>query len=558
MFFMVGCSGADRSDRLGDDSAGESPDPSGSPLVLGPDAPFKERVDHEAALPLCVLPGGTMGVPDPVQVDFLPDIGSPLIDLVSDEAPVSFPFQIHLRTDTQTYNRKYQFLLNEGSVWYKPNTEATGLTGDWLQVPTPQCLDGTIIGISADDDELIAIRKNGDIYGLDNILADPALFNWTSRWGTPVWLGTGYHIQEDYLSWSWVVISNSEDENWTDSAGNLHRVGDGKVSHIWMLRNDGQRYGYIDPWLAKDESYEACGPLRGRFKGVNLNTSGSTLMTINCYGDIFTRHYDFDLAGNNEVFFQYAFEDQRGVANPKIQLPSYDWVQQPKIPGEITHNISIHKVGKNLVHRIMRVEGRNDQGNTGYWEKDIVDVDVSDWHFVQTDETLRGTLLENSLTDTSTWDLGENEDQLYTRNMEAIGSIGGAEELASDADWAAELTNFNLYCSPTTLRVHTAPEEWMDLTLHVVDRIRQTPRSRGLDDMPRAFRGNIEIPDALFNAMDRLSSRQRSFIANYLGGEKFTDVGMSGVSQEITITQSGSLGGFEWVFKPDPTSQEQN
>ncbi|RZO87214.1 MAG: hypothetical protein EVA65_02795 [Oceanococcus sp.] len=526
------------------------------PLPLGPDAPFVERVDHDAELDNCVLYIGTMGIPDPLQVDFLPDIGGPLLDLVS-PPPADFPEQIYLRTDTETFNRKYQFVLHEGNVWYKHNTAVTGVEDDWTQVYMPNCLAGTLIGISADDDELIAIRKNGDIYGLDNVLKDPLLFNWTSRWGTPVWLGTGYHIQEDYLSWSWTVISNSEDKNWTDTAGNLHRVGDGKVSHIWMLRNGGQRYGYIDPWLAKDESYEACGPLRGRFKGINLNSSGSTLITINRYGDIFTRHYDFDLAGVNEVFFQYAFEDQSEVRNPKIQLPSFEWVQQPKVPGQITHIISIHKVGENMQHRVMRIEGLNQAGETGYWEKEVEEMTTAAWQFVATGNPLRGTLLDNRPGDTSMLDIGDNEDQHFARNLTALPALNPADSLETDADWAAEMTDFNFYCSPTTLRIHTSVDEHMDLTLHVVDVIRQTPRERGLDDNPRKFRGNIEIPDALLAMRDELSPRQRAFIDLYLDGNKFTDVRMSGVSDSITLTPSGRMNGFSWTFERTPNGEAE-
>src|SRR3546814_12642634 len=87
-------------------------------------------------------------------------------------------------------------------------------------------------------------------------------------------------------------------------------------------------------------------------------------------------------------------EDQRGVSDPAIQLPTFDWLQQPKIPGAITQNISVHKVGTNMDHRILRVEGE-DGGHTGYWEKDYQDMNPDDWRFTRTDRPLRGTLLDN-------------------------------------------------------------------------------------------------------------------------------------------------------------------
>lgn len=517
-----------------------------APFPIGPDAPFAERVDHAAALPLCFLPGGTMGLPDPIAWDFLPeDLGLPTLPPVTG-LPADLPDAVQLRTDTETYNRRYLFALRDGRVWYKSNPAHSDEQPQWTAAPMPACLVDTLIGIAADDDELIAIRKNGDIYGMDNVLKAPLLFNWTSRWGPPVWTGTGQHIPDDYRAWSWTVISQAEDGHWTDPAGNLHRVGDGKVSHIWLLGPDGQRYTYIDPWLPRDLSYEMCGPRRGRFRGVSLSSSGSTILTVNRYGDLYTRHYDFDLQGCNEIFFDYSFDDQRGLANPKLQLPSYDWVRQPKVPGAITHNLSIHKVGENMVHRLMRIEGLDAQGHTGYWEKDIVDLDAAAWTFVRTDAPLRGTRLDNRAGDTSLLDAGASEDRPYARNLDRRATL--PETLVGDDDWAAELPDFNLYCSPTTLRIHTGQGETMDLVLHVVDQIRQTPRGRGLDDDPRAFWGAIEIPEALLARKARLSPRQQAFLASYLGDARFTEVSMTGVTGEIRIREKGALNGFDWRF----------
>src|SRR3546814_200556 len=178
---------------------------------------------------------------------------------------------------------------------------------------------------------------------MDNALKGYEQFNWSSRWGPIFWTGLGYKLPPGYRAWSWTVISPAEDQNWTDPAGNLHPVGNGKVSHIWSLRDDGQHYRFNDPWLPRDDSYEMCGPQRGQFRGVNLSASGSTIFTINRYGDLYTRHYDFDLSGDDSLFFEYAYEDQRGVSDPAIQLPTFDWLQQPKIPGAIPQNISMHK-----------------------------------------------------------------------------------------------------------------------------------------------------------------------------------------------------------------------
>src|SRR3546814_5809797 len=78
---------------------------------------------------------------------------------------------------------------------------------------------------------MIGIRADGGIYGMDNALKGYEQFNWSSRWGPIFWTGLGYKLPPGYRAWSWTVISPAEDQNWTDPAGNLHPVGNGKVSH---------------------------------------------------------------------------------------------------------------------------------------------------------------------------------------------------------------------------------------------------------------------------------------------------------------------------------------
>src|SRR3546814_13160516 len=68
------------------------------------------------------------------------------------------------------------------------------------------CLAGSLIGISADDDEMIGIRADGGIYGMDNALKGYEQFNWSSRWGPIFWTGLGYKLPPGYRAWSWTVI----------------------------------------------------------------------------------------------------------------------------------------------------------------------------------------------------------------------------------------------------------------------------------------------------------------------------------------------------------------
>ncbi len=493
------------------------------PSSAGP--PFMARPDPGRVLPLCLLPGGTIGLPDLVADPLpLPDTGNGSAPGAVGNAPSDLPRRVALRHDRQTFNRRYEFALRDGVIWYRSHTEVTGIDQPWAELAMPSCLAGTVIGISVDDDELIALRADGAIYGMDRALSEPLAFNWSSRWGPPVWTGTGHGLPADFLAWSWSVISPAEDRNWTDPAGNRTPIGQGKVSHIWLLRGGGQRYTYVDPWLPKDDSYEMCGPRRGRFVGVSLSASGSTIATVDAGGAIYTRHYDFDLGGNDPLFFQYSYDDQRGAANPAIQLPTFDWVLQPRVPGRITPAISLHKVGIDMQHRVLRVEGLSAGGDRGYWEREVADPPEAGWHFVATGEPLRGALLG----DAPSLD-APNEDAYYVRARGADG-------------WLGELLDFNVYCSPARLRISVAGDPPFEVLLHTTDTIRQNLRARGLDDEPRPFPGAIEVPAALLASLDQQPEATRAFIGTHFGARRFTSVSVRGVVGRIRIEE------FEWEF----------
>jgi hypothetical protein len=319
------------------------------------------------------------------------------------------------------------------------------------------------------------------------------------------------------IAWSWSVISPVEDETWTDPAGNRTAIGAGKVSHIWGLRSGGRRLTFWDPWLALDESYEMCGPLRGRFRAVNLSASGSFVFVVGPSGDLFTRFYDFDISGHNSVFFQYSYEDQRGKGDgAPIQLPAVGWVRHPKVPGRITSAISIHKVGTGAIHRTMRVEGLDTGARTGYWEKDVTELAPAAWRFHRTDRPLGAMRLPNPRSDTSRRKLGKPEDLRY---------------VLKTADFRAELTNFNVYCSPARLRIRPkGARKSYDLVVHNVDGLRQQPRGRGLDGVPREQYGQVEVPPKLL---------KRAFVRDKLGGRRFTAVTVNATTTEVSLDELG-------------------
>jgi hypothetical protein len=450
----------------------------GPALAQDPTDPVNEGAIEQSCKS---LQGGTAGLPDhvPAESGAEPPATWP-------EAPEGLlPAKVFLRTPSESFNRLYEFATRGGRIYVRTRD------GDdpWRQLPLPLCFDGRVASISLDDDELIALDTSRRVYTMDNVLKDPTAFNWTNRWGTPFWTGPGYTLPAT-KAWSWSVISPLEDKNWTDPAGNRTAVGSGKVSHIWGLRRGGQRITFWDPWLPLDESYEMCGPHRGRFKAVNLSASGSFVFVIGRRGDMFTRMYDFDISGHDPVFFDYSYEDQRGKGDgAPIQLPAARWVEQPKIPGRITSAISIHKTGVDAIHRILRVEGKRHR-KTGYWERDVADRRRNGWTFHRTGLPLIAKTLRNPHGDTSRRGLGRSEDRRY-----------------------GDLRRFNVYCSPARIR-----HDGRTLLLHHVDGLRQQARGRGLDDVPRMQYGAVE---------DR---------------GKFTEVTVQATRDQVTLEELG------WTF----------
>lgn len=477
-----------------------------------------------------LLPGGTLGDEEPPPVPNRS--GSP-----TDEGPGAkgknptvngLPARVDLHSTTMGQNRNYYFALKAGKLYVKPNYERTGKTGRWQKVVTPDCLDGDIQEIDVDDDELIAINSSRQIFGMDKALGIPSEFNWSSRWGFPFWAGDGYTVPDDAVAWAWTVISPRESQYWIDPAGNRYPVGEGKCSHVLSLRGNRTSITMNDPWLPKDRSYEVGGPRRGTFKMSNLAASGSVLFVIGDHGDMYTRLWDFDIAGLDNAFFPYSYEDQRGRGGDEgpIQLPGAHWVQQPKINGKITNRISITTVGRGTNHRILRVEGRNAKGVPGFWQKDLYMLNrgSSGWKFVATPKAeVSGKPLDNPRGDTSRKGAAKAEDSRYVLD-------GGG--------YSAEIPDFNLHLGRSVLRVNLAGGKTMDLDLFLDDVIRVVPRERGLDDEPRRLYGTIGVT-AENRRLAASNAEARAFIENVLGDKDFTKTWMAATSSSLTMEDLG-------------------
>src|SRR4051812_190674 len=413
--------------------------------------------------------------------------------------PAGLPARVDLRSLTATFNRRYAFVLRDGHVYFRSQPG-----GAWARLPVPSCFDGDVRAISVDDDELLAIDSLRHVFTMDGALRDTIWFNWTERWGPPFWTGGGRTLPTG-SSWSWSVLSPNEDKTWTDPAGNQQPVGDAKVSHVFMLRGGGGRIVYMDPWLPADDSYEECGPQRGRFRAVALSAAASTVFVIDRAGAMYTRTNDFDMSGADSFFLKYSYADQRGKPGAPIQLPPLDWVRQPRIPGRIRDAISIHKTGPGSDSRMLRVAGIR-----GYWQKALT---ARSWQFVRTGETLGSRAVRN-------------------RGRAPLGP--GADRAYGDA--TVSVPDFDLACSPARLLVRLASGARLALTLHTVDAIRQTPRAAGLDDQPRLVQGTIEAPAAVLSSGD---PEVRAFVARYLTGGRFTQAPIDATATSLVFKDQG-------------------
>jgi len=496
----------------------------------------------------------------------IPETGSISLNLVdpeninaADPAPVIEGDHVIFRGNKASHNSKYYARLIQGEIWVSPNTMRTGETGPWEKLADlPDDLEGDIIEFAMDDEHIIALNSERQVYTMWKANKDISDFHWQKAWGFPFWFGPGLKLRDDLIKWDFTVVSIDEDEHWTDPAGNLIDIGAGKCSHITMLYEGGSTFSFNDPWLPLDYSYEIALPYRGRFIAENISSSGSTHFIINKKGDMYSRLFDFDISGLDALFMPCEYKDQTGLSNPKIQLPAEEWALQPKIDtaaelASITDRISITKYGKNCLNRILRVEGTNAYGNTGYYEKEMSDKDPNGWKFIRTDRVLEGTILDNTAADTSGETLvAGTEDRYYDYNIDKdIPDWVNAWSWRwiYNWEWKATLNNFNCYNSPAVLTIYVGGKSF-DLNLHYRGTIRIIPRERGLDDNPRKFDAAIEIPPPLAASLTDSNDVTAQFLKDYFNNSRWTTVTIDATMDKLTIHGIASHARtILWTFK---------
>lgn len=348
--------------------------------------------------------------------------------------PDGLPEHVYLKTSTESFNSDWYFVINDGLIWVKPN-EWSGERdpADWTLlgktgVPDGRKLDnwgepGEIIEISADGCHLHALSSDGHLYrGTDmrhNVVNN---VNWTDAWGWPYASGDGLSLE---IGLKWAVSDSHpfDVDHYEDIFNYEHSVGAG-VAHIYRISKDYIEFN--DWWLPNDWSRKICVPNTPQ----NISVSASTIFIIDEYGDLWTRLYDFDTAGeNNLLTYSYLEED---VSRSVRGLPAESWKKQPPPEGFYTDLITIFQNGEGNSARTLRVEGMVD-GKVGYYEKPIFS-DV--WEFFETNNNLKGNEIHSD-------GLGDGKRGEYLDLT--------LSKQDSSSHFKAHMIDWDLFCSPATL-----------------------------------------------------------------------------------------------------------
>jgi hypothetical protein len=418
-------------------------------------------------------------VPCPIPADQLPD-------------------RVNFRTATDSFNTDWYVVVREGLMCVKPNEE-TGVRepGEWMLVGSTGLPRGSrvnradppeaIVEISADGCHLHAISSQGRFYrGSDLRHYAPTNLTWTDHWPGAQGEGITIEVPTD-RGWSVSDSHTFDVDRYTDITGYTHSVGLG-VAHVYRLGPEGLRIYYNDWWLPADWSRQLCGPERGTFRAVNISASASTLFVIDERGRMFTRLWDFDTAGENDLL-TYTYLPAH-VTDSIRGLPAEPWLRQPDVEvGRITRRITIFQDGEDNDARVLRVEGEL-EGVTGYYEKRI---DGDSWAFIETGEPIDSPFLDP---------LQVEADPVSPSDATLSGTLSREN---SEITLGIELLDFNLFCSPALARLTHDGEELtvdgqpLELAFHHVQTMLEEVRPRDYWQQGTAtpIRGALLITDGI-------------------------------------------------------------
>lgn len=447
-----------------------------------------------------------------------------------------FPKEVYLRDNVGSYNRYYELYVLDGTLYVRKRHDK----GPWKIAPQPDSIKGKIKGISLDEFQALVIGPDNVIYQVHSTGSDTSEWYWDHAWGGVFRLGNYYQARNiEPYQWALSFISQKDDESYTDIDGRRHPVSvTNLMQYVYIDPDDSSNIVYNDPWLPRDESYSYGSPQHSRFKVVGLSAASSTAFVVNKYGDLYVRTHDYDFSGGDPLQFPYSWESQEGKPdassfadqrfNPfvaAVRLPSTPWVKVEKIPGEITNRISIESTAIGNENRLLKVEGRKD-GKTGFWQKALTE---KNWKFIETGEPLKGTLLENSLEDTSAKDLAPATGVNYK------GEIAGTIADLEVRDFAY---NDNTQYATITIDSITVPAilytEYGSLGKVITQEI--LPHSKGLTDDPLRYNAALYLSPSARATLEQ-TSEGKGFLS-WFGEKDYHPLVVSATKDSLKITEN--------------------
>ncbi len=442
-----------------------------------------------------------------------------------------FPKEVYFRDNNGGFNQQYEFYLYKGTLYIR-NRDAKDA---WRVAPINDSLKGKLKAMSVDNNALYVVDNDGWVYF--NIYPNKGTEEW--RWKTAV-IGL-IESQPSYKLLTsepgqWVLSSTDAefDQFYIDSEGEQRATaGAGCTTLYYVNPKDNTKIILCDPWLANDNYRQVASPVNGRFQIQAMSASSSTMFVINETGDMFTRQYDYDLSGSDELQFNYTYEDHNEDGD--IHLPAESWYQQPKINGTITDRVSIESLGGGSNNRLLRVEGVKN-GQTGYFEKTLK---AGSWTFHATGEPLKGNLLKNTTKDTSGQNLADPTGIVYE------GAFAeGSTLIVTDFNYASTEQEAYLTVGEGTDEV-TAP-----VTLYLAPGNLGTltsgeylPRQEGLTEEARLYTGCLVLSDDAYGLFQTSEAGQK-FLTNYMKGEKKRALAAYVNDKTFCITENGRLQHF--------------
>ena len=368
------------------------------------------------------------------------------------------PDKIYLKTATQTFNKDYQFCLENGRIFYKSRTGDKG-PAEWepLETGLPYSKIGRfktpkrVIAIAGDVDSILAMDEDGKVY--EYYFERTTIrrhITWYHVMGFPT-KGQLALNRTTGNSRAWTAGTRRSEVLWyEDIFGNQHHYGSMGIETYYMMNEAGDTIRFTDSGLPADLSRSMPMPERGAFIARNISASASTLFVINDAGEMYTRLIDFDTMGGDPMFFLYTYKNEKQpytgdqyITNfTEWGLPNEEWAKQPGIPlsgqARITRHITIFQTGRGNDARELRVGGLSPEGKTGFYYKNLKD---TQWQF----QEMPMKFAEESFLDTTI-----NPETLRRPKQEI--SYNGSVKLPEGDEIALSIPDFMMSDGDCTLR----------------------------------------------------------------------------------------------------------